>query len=134
MPTPCQVCSHTCFGSKGYHGGCCTLEERDFIIGPHKDAEQFVQRVSERMGSEVKYEEVFVDYEEGRKMFPNRESWQNEKSYPALRVDTSHPRKPCIFYHNDFRICTVYDIRPQTCKDYACDYLKQNRNNDCNQK
>lgn len=132
MTTPCQVCSHTCYGSKGYHGGCCTVEDRDFIIGPHKDTDAFLARVSERMGSVVKYEEVFIDYEEGKKLFPNKETWQRPTGYPALRVDTSHPRKPCVFYHNEMRICTVYNIRPDTCKNYACDYLKKHKNENCN--
>lgn len=131
MTTPCQVCSHKCFGYDGYHGGCCTIEDRDFIIGPHRDTDAFLDRLSNLMGSQVKYEEVFIDYEEGRKMFPDKECWQRPTGYPALRVDTSHPRKPCVFYNNDLHICTIYSIRPDVCKNFACDYLKQNKNNDC---
>jgi Fe-S-cluster containining protein len=131
MTTPCQVCSHKCLGYNGYHGGCCTIEDRDFIIGPHRDTEQFLVRLFNRMGSEIKHEDVFIDYEEGREMFPDKECWQRPTAYPALRVDMSHPRKPCVFYNNDFHICTIYDIRPDVCKNFACDYLKQNKNNDC---
>jgi len=131
MTTPCQVCSHKCLGYSGYHGGCCTIEDRDFIIGPHRDTDAFLDRLSTRMGSQVKYEEVFIDYEEGKQMFPDKECWQRPTAYPALRVDTSHPRKPCVFYNNDLHICTIYSIRPDVCKNFACDYLKQNMNNDC---
>jgi F-type H+-transporting ATPase subunit gamma len=53
----------------GHHGSCCTLEDRDFIIGPHPDAEEFVERLSDKLGREIEYREVFVDYEEGKNLF-----------------------------------------------------------------
>ena len=35
----------------------------------------------------IEREEIFVDYEEGKNMFPNKSTWQNQSSYPAFRVD-----------------------------------------------
>jgi Fe-S-cluster containining protein len=107
----------------GHHGSCCTLEDRDFIIGPHPDAEEFVTKLSDKLGREIEYREVFVDYEEGKTLFPNKSTWQNPGSYPALRVDFYNPRLPCIFYNTKVRACSMYDIRPTTCQEYECEYL-----------
>jgi Fe-S-cluster containining protein len=110
----------------GHHGSCCTLEDRDFIIGPHPDAEEFIERLSDKLGREIEYREVFVDYEEGKTLFPNKSTWQNPVSYPAFRVDFYNPRLPCIFYNTKVRACSMYDIRPLTCQEYECEYLIKN--------
>lgn len=120
----CNICSNNCFGRTDYGGSCCTIEDRDFIVGPHSDSDSFIERLKLKIGLEIKKEDVFVEYEEGRAMFPEKSVWQRMESYPAMRVDTSHPRKPCIFFNTRFRYCTVYDIRPKTCIDYECDFLK----------
>ena len=123
MGTDCNICSNKCYGMPGHHGSCCTLEDRDFIIGPHPDAEEFVTKLSDKLGREIEYREVFVDYEEGKTLFPNKSTWQNPGSYPALRVDFYNPRLPCIFYNTKVRACSMYDIRPTTCQEYECEYL-----------
>ena len=94
MGTDCNICSNKCYGMPGHHGSCCTLEDRDFIIGPHPDALEFIESLSKKLGRDIEYREVFVDYEEGKTLFPNRSSWQNPHSYPALRVDFYNPRLP----------------------------------------
>ena len=124
MSTNCNICSEKCFGKDGYDGSCCTIEARDYIIGPHKDANQFIQSLSLKLGRAISYESVFIDYEEGKNLFPNKSAWQNPESYPAFRVDLNNPRKPCIFYNTAIKSCTMYDIRPKTCREYQCDYLK----------
>lgn len=126
MGTNCNICSTKCFGINGYHGSCCNLEDRDWIIGPHYDTDEFIQRLSLRFGQEITKEDIFIEYEEGSKLFPNRSVWQNPESYPALRVDFFNPKLPCIFYNSKVKSCTVYDIRPKTCQVYECDYLKNN--------
>ena len=123
MGTDCNICSNRCYGMPGHHGSCCTLEDRDFIIGPHADAEEFLEQLSDKLGREIDYREVFVDYEEGKTLFPNKSTWQNPESYPAFRVDFYNPRLPCIFYNTKVRACSMYDIRPKTCQEYECDYL-----------
>lgn len=123
MGTDCNICSNKCFGIPNHHGSCCTLEDRDFIIGPHPDAEEFITRLSDKLGRDIDYREVFVDYEEGKSLFPNKSTWQNPNSYPAFRVDFYNPRLPCIFYNTKVRACTMYDIRPTTCQEYECEYL-----------
>lgn len=125
MAEDCNICSNKCFGFDGNHGGCCTLDERDYIIGPHYDTKEFLGRLSERFGREIKHNDVFVDYEEGHKMFPNKSTWQARSSFPALRIDLDQPTLPCTFYNTKIKACTVHSIRPNTCRDYECDYLKE---------
>ena len=123
MDNHSNICSYNCFGKKDHDGSCCQLENRDYIIGPHTDTEGFLDRLSNRFNRDVKFEEVFYTFEEGSKMFPEKPSWQNPNSYPALKVDTEKERKPCIFYNSSLRSCSIYDIRPQTCRTYYCQYL-----------
>jgi len=114
-------CCEKCLGFEGNHGGCCQLDDRDFILGPVSDPSAFLQRVQNK--------DVFIDYDEGSKMFPERSLYQNPSHYPSLRVDTKHSRKPCIFYNSTLKCCGVYEIRPDMCKIFSCDYLKNIKNN-----
>ena len=126
MGTNCNICSNKCYGVEGYHGSCCSIEERNYIIGPHHDTEEFIKTLSEKLGREVIKEDVFINYEEGSRLFPNKSSWQNPDSYPAFRVDFYNPKLPCIFYNTKLKFCTIYDVRPKTCRDYECEYLSNN--------
>ena len=125
MGVDCNICSTKCFGIDNYHGSCCSLEDRDYIIGPHYDSKEFIERLSERFGREIKHQDVFIGYTEGSKMFPNKSTWQNPENFPALRVDLNNPRLPCTFYNTKVKACTVHSIRPNTCINYECDYLKE---------
>lgn len=118
-----NICSEKCFGSDGYDGSCCKIESRDFIIGPHKDAAEFLDRLARKVGRQIPHQEVFIDFEEGRNLFPNKGNWQNPACFPAFRLQMHHPKYPCIFYNETLKQCTVYDIRPQTCRDFVCDFL-----------
>jgi Fe-S-cluster containining protein len=126
MGENCNICSFKCYGVDNYHGSCCSIEDRDWIIGPHPDNKEFLKRLSEKFGREIKYQEVFIDYEEGKNLFPEKNVWQNESAYPALRVNLTNPKIYCIFYNETLRACSVYSIRPETCRNYECDYLKNN--------
>lgn len=126
MGENCNICSNKCWGSPGYHGSCCSVEDRDYIIGPHHDTDEFISNLSKKFGREIEKEEVFIEYNEGKNLFPNKTSWQNEMSYPAFRVDLFNPKLPCIFYNTKIKSCSIYDVRPKTCREYECDYLKNN--------
>ena len=126
MGTDCNICSNNCYGRKNYHGSCCSLEDRDYIIGPHPDTEEFIKNLSSKLGREIYKENIFIGYEEGKKLFPYKTSWQNPNSYPAFRVDFFNPKLPCIFYNTKIKACSIYDIRPQTCREYECEYLSNN--------
>lgn len=123
MGTHCDICSFKCWGREGYDGSCCHVEDRDWIIGPHDDVEPFLQRLSDKFGRKVEFDEVFYTYEEGSALFPDKKCWQDPNSYPALRIDLEKERKPCMFYNSTLKSCSVYGIRPNTCRNYHCDYL-----------
>ena len=99
------------------------VKSKTEIIGPHDDVEPFLDRLSERFGRKVEFNEIFYTYEEGSALFPEKKSWQNPNSYPALKIDLEKKRKPCVFYNTTLKSCSVYSIRPNTCRDYHCDHL-----------
>lgn len=121
-----SICSYKCCGYDNYDGGCCSIEDRDFIIGPHKDYDLFLQKLSKKLDMTIRKDEIFIDYVEGKNLFPDKITWQSLESYPAFRVDLDSDKKYCIFYNKFLKFCTVYDIRPNTCQIYKCDYLKNN--------
>jgi len=125
MGTNCNICSDKCWGIKGYDGSCCTIEDRDYIIGPHYDVDEFMGNLSTKFGRLISKEDIFINYDEGKVLFPNKISWQSPNSYPAFRVNLNDPKLPCIFYNTKIKACSIYEIRPQTCRDYKCDYLKE---------
>ena len=57
---PSFICSNKCWGVDNYDGSCCTIENRDFIIGPHPDADEFVERLSLKFGKQFKKENVYI--------------------------------------------------------------------------
>jgi Fe-S-cluster containining protein len=87
-----------------------------------RDGDVFVAKLSQHFGRPVARSEVLIDFEEGRRMFPERSMWQNPAHYPALRSVAEAPYA-CQFYAED-RGCTVHELRPQLCRDYECDWLK----------
>lgn len=121
-----NICSKKCMGYEGYDGRCCTIEDRDFIIGPHLDTDSFLRELRDKYGQTFLFEEVFYSYEEGKGVFPDRPTWQKQSSYPALRVNLEHVRSPCIFYNTFLRVCTVYELRQEVCRTYTCAYLREN--------
>ncbi len=123
MVSECSVCSNCCWGIEDNHGSCCSVKDRDWIIGAHTDSHEFVESLSNKFGRRIKHEDIFYTFEEGSKIFPNKPSWQNPNNYPCLKIDLKNPKLPCIFYNTTVRACTVYEIRPTTCKTYMCDYL-----------
>jgi Fe-S-cluster containining protein len=116
-----KICSTECVGKKNYDGGCCKLEDRDYIIGPVNEASQIRLLAANR---DKTWNDLFIDYSEGRGMFPIKEkpTWQDKNSYPTMRVRDNHTRN-CIFYIN--KACTVYDIRPDHCVEFVCDHLAE---------
>ena len=116
------TCQKKCYGHVDNAASCCKVGDRDWIIGPIRDAEEFLQRLNEK--SEVKYEynDVFIEHEEGSRLFPNKETWQNPDHYPAMRLRMNELDLPCRFL-TEKQECGVYEIRPQTCRQYVCEHL-----------
>ena len=123
MHNDANFCRQSCFGVTGYHGSCCRLEQRDWIIGPVTDCEAFLARLGTHLGRTVHHSEVFMDHAEGSAKFSDRPVWQSPQNFPAMRV-TDSPDHRCTFYNPEIRGCMIYSIRPQICSDFACDALK----------
>ena len=122
MGTDCNVCSNKCWGIEGYDGSCCSVEDRNWIMGPINDSHIFIEKLSEKLGESVNYNDIFIGHEEGKELFPDKLVWQLESAYPAFRVKLDHKKLPCIFYDTEEKQCTVYNIRPETCEKYECNY------------
>ena len=118
-----HVCSRRCFGREGDAAGCCRLDGRNYILGPIRDHAALLSRLEAKFGRKFDYDDVFVDYDEGKTMFADRECWQTEACYPALRVDLNSPRHDCQFLGQD-QLCTIHDIRSITCQNHYCGHLK----------
>jgi Fe-S-cluster containining protein len=118
-----HTCLRKCMGHDDLAAGCCTVGSRDYIIGPIHDTAALLERLSERYGRDVPYEEVFVDHEEGSGLFPDRPVWQRKECFPAIRVDMDDPLRSCRFLADD-NLCSIHDIRSNTCRDYSCSHLK----------
>jgi Fe-S-cluster containining protein len=117
-------CSHKCMGHAGNKGGCCTLDQRDFIIGPIRDADDFLARLSKHLGRPVARAEALIEYDEGAELFPELATWRDPANFPALRILADEPRKPCRYYDVSHGMCTIYPVRPETCGKYECAWLK----------
>ncbi len=117
-----HICTKKCMGLDGNAGGCCSMGKRDYIIGPIPDAAAVLARLSKRYKRDVAFDEVFIGFEEGRKLFPDLECWQSESSFPAIRVNMKEPSLPCRFLDDD-NLCSIHDIRSTTCREYYCDHI-----------
>lgn len=116
-------CQKKCLGYDGNHGGCCTVGNRDFILGPVLDAESFIEKLKKRFpGVDISFDDIFIKYEEGSKMFPDKKYWQNPQSYPCFRL-SQNKIKSCIFYNESIKCCSIYEDRPDMCRSFMCDYL-----------
>src|ERR1700739_1030361 len=78
------TCSQNCMGVRGNSGGVCTLDDRDFIPGPARDADAFLADLGRRLGREVSRDEAFIDFDEGRALFPERPTRPHTAQHAAL--------------------------------------------------
>jgi len=120
MPNNEDICKNHCPGL--YYdkkGSCCIVGDREWILGPIEDAKETLQNLQE-INPCLSYSDVFIDYEEGSKMYPEKESWQFEDSYPALRLVEG----ACLFFSKE-KGCTVYEKRPLVCRQWTCPPLRK---------
>lgn len=128
MDKTTEICSKKCYGHDHYHGSCCKIENRDWIIGPVTDAHEMLEKLQKHYKKDIDFADVFIDYEEGSRLFPERMNWQNPDAYPAMRINLNSKNLDCVFYNNTLKGCSVYKIRPEVCRNYQCDYLKNELN------
>ncbi len=130
------TCLRNCCGVAEQSGVCCTLADKDWILGPIEDFAEVLKRLEERLGRPVPFAEVFIDYEEGRRLFPGKSSWQDPAHYPAMRVVPDAPDAPdtpdtpdtltsysCAFLKNGK--CSIHDIKPKVCAVFLCEYVQK---------
>ena len=109
-----------CQGLKGNNGDCCHIRDKDWIIGKVKDDKELLARVQKEHDKNLTWNDLFIDYEEGSKMFPDKHDWQNKDLYPAMRVSPELEGSPCVFFDNG---CKIHEIKSDVCKEYKCEWL-----------
>ena len=104
-----------CQGLKGNNGDCCHIRDKNWIIGKVKDDKELLARVQKEYDKNLTWNDLFIDYDEGSKMFPDKPDWQNKDLYPAMRVRPELEGSPCVFFDNG---CKIHDIKSVICKEY----------------
>ena len=112
-------CSTTCSGIEGAHGECCNTKNKDLIVGPVPDAHEVIERLQARFPG-ITYEDAFMDFEEGRNLFPEKSHAQKEENYPAYRLNSD---ERCVFYKD--KGCSIQQEKSFVCKQYVCEYLRK---------
>ena len=115
-----NYCMEQCQGVKGNNGDCCHIRDKDWIIGPVKDDKELLTRVQKEHDKDLTWSDLFIDYEEGKKMFSDKSLWQDKKSYPVMRVNPELEGSPCVFFDNG---CKIHEIKSDVCKNYKCQWL-----------
>ena len=109
-----------CQGLKGNNGDCCHIRDKNWIIGKVSDDKELLARVQKEYDKNLTWNDLFIDYEEGSKMFPDKSDWQNKDLYPAMRVRPELEGSPCVFFDNG---CKIHEIKSDVCKNYKCQWL-----------
>jgi len=115
-----NYCMEQCQGVEGNNGDCCHIRDKDWIIGKVSDDKELLARVQKEYDKNLTWNDLFIDYEEGSKMFPDKSDWQNKDLYPAMRVRPELEGSPCVFFDNG---CKIHEIKSDVCKNYKCQWL-----------
>ena len=115
-----NYCMEQCQGVKGNNGDCCHIRDKNWIIGKVSDDKELLARVQKEYDKNLTWNDLFIDYEEGSKMFPDKSDWQNKDLYPAMRVRPELEGSPCVFFDNG---CKIHEIKSDVCKNYKCQWL-----------
>jgi len=117
METHLDVCKNNCPGVENDgKGNCCVVADRNWILGPIEDSWEVLDRLQEIYPT-MRYEDVFISYEEGKLLYPDKSAWQEPSCYPAMRLVND----ACKFLQ--FGECTIHEQKSRTCKDYKCPAL-----------
>ena len=120
-----DFCKTKCRNIEGNGGFCCTVGDRNWIIGPIPDHMEVLERIKAmKPDVEIAWDDCFMGYEEGSKLFPERPAWTNPDYYPCMRIDIDSDLKECVFYDASSCSCTIYEARSITCSKYKCKELK----------
>lgn len=128
-----ETCLSRCSGVDGLKAGCCKLDPNDLehVLGPLP--EEYIQKLIkwfQKKGINFKRQDLVIDFEEGqiigRNFFNGHPVFEEPKTYPIFRFDVDGPRFSCKFLNNQSGMCSIYEMRPDMCRNYLCNYVKSN--------
>lgn len=131
-----ETCLGNCCGVPGLKGGCCHLDPVDLehVLGP-VDEEWIAETIKwfKKKGIPCNRTDIVIDYEEGKilgetifKDAPNNRIFQEKQAYPFLRFQVLGPRYVCKFMNPQTYKCQIYEVRPNMCRTYYCQYVLTN--------
>jgi len=130
------TCLGNCCGVPGLKGACCHLDPYDLehVLGPVD--EEWIKDIIKwfrKKGLNFSRQDIVVDYEEGIvigdtlfKDAPNNQVFKDRKAYPFLRFQVIGPRYICKFMNPTTYKCQIYEVRPNMCRTYLCQYIVSN--------
>lgn len=131
-----NTCLGNCCGVEGLKGGCCHLDPIDLehVLGPlDEDWIRDIIKWFKHKGISCNRSDIVIDYEEGKylgqtlfKDAPNNQIFQEKQSYPFLRFQVLGPRYVCKFMNPQTYKCQIYEVRPNMCRTYYCQYILTN--------
>lgn len=128
-----DTCVGNCCGVSGLKAGCCQLDPEDIehVLGPvDEDWIKKTIKWFKKKGINVTRHDIVIDFEEGRLIgqahFNDHPVFQQKDSYPILRIQASGIRFACKFLNVSNGMCTIYEQRPDMCRDYYCSFVKSN--------
>lgn len=128
-----ETCLGKCCGVEGLRAACCQLDPEDLehVLGP-VDEEWIKKTIKwfKNKGMNVTRHDIVIDYEEGKLIgqtwFNDHEIFKMPDTYPILRIQANGQRFACKFLNVHNGMCTIYEHRPNMCRDYLCAYVKAN--------
>lgn len=127
-----KTCLGNCCGVKDLKAGCCQLDPDDIehVLGPVD--EDWIRRTIKWFRNKninVTRADLVIDYEEGKLIgeahFHGHAVFKEPASYPILRIQASGIRFACKFLNVENGMCTIYEQRPDMCRNYLCEYVKK---------
>lgn len=126
-----ETCLSNCCGVKGLKAGCCHLdpENLEHVLGPVD--EDWIKSTLKWLNSKkiwFKRSDLVIDLEEGKiigaTFFNDHPVFNSPQSYPILRFQVTGPRFACKFLSEDTGRCTIYEHRPDMCRDFYCEFIQ----------
>jgi len=130
-----KTCLGNCCGVKDLRAGCCQLDvdegDMEHVLGPVD--EDWIKKTihwMKKKGLNVTRHDLVIDYDEGKligqQFFHDHEVFKQKDTYPILRIQANGKRFACKFLNVHNGMCTIYEQRPNMCRDYLCEYVKSN--------
>ena len=129
-----ETCLTNCCGVPGLKNACCQLDPEDLehVLGPVK--EKWIKRAikwyHKKGMTAITRHDLVIDIEEGKLIgeahFNGHEIFNNEGSYPMMRIQANGQRFSCKNLNVESGMCTIYEMRPDMCSGYYCQFVKTN--------